>query len=187
EPRAPEGTRTMNLLGHSPERQTPSERTNDTSASLLEGARQGRRESWHRLVHLYTPLVLWWCQRDGLSGARAQDARDVAQNVFLTVSQKITAFTPDGRPGAFRRWLYSITHNRLREHGGGRKEPVAVGGSGSWLLRLGAWAGFGAGDEPSHPPADADEGTERRLLLKAALDFISGKFDARTRKVVCEV
>jgi DNA-directed RNA polymerase specialized sigma24 family protein len=38
-----------------------------------------------------------------------QDAADVVQDVFLAVFKDIGTFTKDGQPGAFRRWLYTIT------------------------------------------------------------------------------
>jgi RNA polymerase sigma-70 factor (ECF subfamily) len=47
-----------------------------------------------------------------------QDAADVVQDVFLTVCTKIKTFTKDGKPAAFRRWLYSVTRYRVLRYWG---------------------------------------------------------------------
>jgi DNA-directed RNA polymerase specialized sigma24 family protein len=41
---------------------------------------------------------------------------DVVQEVFLTVLNGIKAFTKDGMPAAFRRWLYAITRYKVLEY-----------------------------------------------------------------------
>src|SRR5262249_17821465 len=81
-----------------------------TSSSLLERVKTGDPEGWRRLVYLYTPLVLWWCRRVGL---RTQDAEDVAQEVFKTLALKFADFTKGEQAGSFRRWLCTITRNKL--------------------------------------------------------------------------
>jgi hypothetical protein len=81
-----------------------------TSYSLLERVKTGDPESWRRLVYLYTPLVLYWCRRVGL---RTQDAEDVAQEVFKTLALKFDDFTQGEQAGSFRRWLFTITRNKL--------------------------------------------------------------------------
>jgi RNA polymerase sigma-70 factor (ECF subfamily) len=47
-----------------------------------------------------------------------QDAADVLQDVFLTVCKKMETFTKDGKPAAFRRWLYTITRYKVLEYWG---------------------------------------------------------------------
>ena len=39
-----------------------------TSLSLLERARRRDPQAWDRLLHLYRPLVLFWCRRARLHG-----------------------------------------------------------------------------------------------------------------------
>lgn len=44
----------------------------DTPGSLLERLRQpGDEEAWQRFVRLYTPLLIHWAGRVGISGAAA--------------------------------------------------------------------------------------------------------------------
>ena len=40
-----------------------------TSRSLLERVRSNNEAAWSRLVHLYSPLVYYWCNRAGLRAA----------------------------------------------------------------------------------------------------------------------
>jgi RNA polymerase sigma-70 factor (ECF subfamily) len=155
--------------------QALAERASTTSSSLLKGVQADDAESWRRIVGLYAPLVRWWCRRRGL---RDQDASDVSQEVFKTVVVKIKTFAKDGRPGAFRRWLYSITDFKVRDNWRRtRDEPPARGGSSA----QGQLAQVPA--EDFEPDADS----ERRLLVRRALELIRHKFEPRTWEVMWRV
>jgi DNA-directed RNA polymerase specialized sigma24 family protein len=45
-----------------------------------------------------------------------QDEQDVVNNIWVQVFQKIKGFTKDGKPGAFRRWLYTRTRIGVLEY-----------------------------------------------------------------------
>ncbi|MBN1908674.1 MAG: sigma-70 family RNA polymerase sigma factor [Pirellulales bacterium] len=98
-----------------------------TSLSLLGRAKKGEAASWRQLVDLYAPLLYEWCRRNRL---QADDAADVVQNVFATVSKNFDRFRRD-RPGdSFRGWLWTITRNKIRDHFRQRKgSPDAPGGT----------------------------------------------------------
>jgi RNA polymerase sigma-70 factor, ECF subfamily len=83
-----------------------------TSATLLERLND-RSDSiaWRRLVVLYTPLIYAWLRRHGVS---ADDADDLTQEVLEVVVREVTRFHHNGRVGAFRTWLRTITINCLR-------------------------------------------------------------------------
>jgi RNA polymerase sigma-70 factor (ECF subfamily) len=139
---------------------------------LLERVQGDDREGWQRLVALYTPLVLWWCRRNGLDPT---DAEDVAQEVFKTVVAKVGDFTPAGSGGSFRRWLYSITHHKLGDHYRRRRHaaPAAGGSSAQEFLR----------QLPAAPDSDsaADaEASERAILCRHAMELVRGEFEPRT-------
>ena len=86
---------------------------NKTSHSLLNRLRQSpESESWDRLVHLYSPLILHWMRRYEV---QMSDAEDLLQDVLLAVSKDISKFDHNGHPGAFRGWLKTILVNRLRK------------------------------------------------------------------------
>jgi RNA polymerase sigma-70 factor (ECF subfamily) len=84
----------------------------ETPVSLLERLRLCPDEaSWQRLVSLYTPWLRDWLRRQGLG---PDDAEDVVQEAMVILVQELPHFNHDLRRGAFRRWLRTITLNRLR-------------------------------------------------------------------------
>jgi RNA polymerase sigma-70 factor, ECF subfamily len=85
----------------------------DTSASLLERL-SDRSDSvaWRRLVDLYSPLINGWLRRQGVA---IEDAEDLAQEVLEVVVREVSRFRHNGRVGAFRTWLRTITVNCLRQ------------------------------------------------------------------------
>jgi RNA polymerase sigma factor (sigma-70 family) len=100
----------------------------DTPVSLLERLRlRPDAASWQRLIDLYTPLVRNWLRQYCL---QATDADDLVQEVLSVVVREIPNFQHDLRKGAFRRWLRTITVNRMRTFWRGRRAaPVATGDS----------------------------------------------------------
>jgi RNA polymerase sigma-70 factor (ECF subfamily) len=99
-----------------------------TSASLLDRLRSNpHTEAWQRLVQIYEPLIRGWLRRQHLLD---QDADDVVQEVLVIVSRRVPEFEHNGRVGAFRAWLRTITVNCLRDHWrSGRRRPSARGDS----------------------------------------------------------
>jgi RNA polymerase sigma-70 factor (ECF subfamily) len=143
-------------------------RENVTSLSLLERARLRDGPSWLRLVALYGPLVEHWCRR---GGAREADVADVAQEVFLAVSEGLARFE-HRRDGSFRGWVRGITRHKMMDYyrRAARQEPAAGGSTA--LLRLQEIPDPEAGSE-----ADADEVSG---LYRRALDLIRSEFEERT-------
>jgi RNA polymerase sigma-70 factor (ECF subfamily) len=94
----------------------------NTSASLLEQARDRRPSAWERLVALYTPLLQSWLTAAGLQPA---DRDDLTQRVLEILVRQLPDFEHSGRPGAFRAWLRAIAVNLLRELWRARPGPEA--------------------------------------------------------------
>ena len=99
----------------------------ETSATLLERLND-RSDSvaWRRLVDLYTPLINAWLRRHGVS---AEDAEDLTQEVLEVVVREVARFRHNGRVGAFRTWLRTITINCLRQSLRSRRGPAQATGS----------------------------------------------------------
>lgn len=92
---------------------------NSTSVSLLERIRLGASdESWYEFVTLYNSFIESWLLKQRV---QPSDAEDIRQEVLSVVLREIRDFEHNGRTGAFRNWLRTITANRLREFWRSRK------------------------------------------------------------------
>jgi RNA polymerase sigma-70 factor (ECF subfamily) len=141
-----------------------------TSVSLLARARVLDEQAWRQVVDLYRPLVLAWCARRGV---RAQDAEDVAQEVFAAVARGLSGFRRD-RPGdTFRGWLCGITHNHIVLHFRRNRDRVA-GQGGSEALELLHGIADPLAEAPEEDPAEAD------ALYRRAVEHVRGSFEERT-------
>jgi RNA polymerase sigma-70 factor (ECF subfamily) len=139
-----------------------------TSLSLLDRARHHDEPSWQRLVTLYGPLVEHWCRR---GGARPEDAADLAQEVFLAVSQGLERFERRG-PGSFRAWVRGITRHKLLDcYRRAERQAAAAGGSTALERLL---------DIPDPQPGSDEDADEMSELYRRALDLIRGEFEERT-------
>src|SRR5580765_543265 len=85
-----------------------------TSSSLMHGLKNpDNHDAWLRLCRVYQPLFHYWMT--GLQVQKA-DQEDLMQNILLIVCQKFPDFQHNGRPGAFRTWLRTITALQIREY-----------------------------------------------------------------------
>jgi len=144
---------------------------NVTSTSLLGRAKAGEDEAWGRLVELYAPLLYEWCRRSGL---QADDAADVAQDVFTAVSRKIENFRRD-RPGdSFRGWLWTIAHSKINDHFRRLKgHPTAQGGTDA-QVRLAEIA------EPSASFSATSSPGVGNTLERRAIELVRAGVEERT-------
>jgi len=134
-----------------------------TSLSLLERAKANDRSAWDRIVCLYAPLVYRWCRRFGLQEA---DALDVGQDVLRSVVAKLAEFHKD-RPGdSFRKWLKTVTRNRALDFFRKKsRQPQILPGD------------FATHEESAE---SAEDLTERKVVLRRALDLVREDFEPRT-------
>jgi RNA polymerase sigma-70 factor (ECF subfamily) len=85
---------------------------NSTHISLLQRLQSGSDpSSWSQLLDLYKPLIWGWLRRQNTP---IQDAEDLSHEVLAVVVKELPGFIHNGRKGAFRAWLRTITANRLR-------------------------------------------------------------------------
>ncbi|MGE0608175.1 MAG: RNA polymerase sigma factor [Pirellulales bacterium] len=90
-----------------------------TSPTLLRRVRdKADNDAWERFVQLYTPLLVLWSRRAGLSES---DTSDLVQEVLTLLLRKLPDFQYDGQ-GTFRGWLRTVTLNKWRELQRKRKE-----------------------------------------------------------------
>jgi RNA polymerase sigma-70 factor (ECF subfamily) len=105
---------------------------NGTRLSLLQRASDRESVAWSELVDLYAPLVAHWCRRRGVPSA---DLPDVVQDVFLAVSRRLSTFQTRGE-GSFRSWLWTITANKILDHGRRASRHVSAVGGSSALVAM---------------------------------------------------
>jgi RNA polymerase sigma-70 factor (ECF subfamily) len=146
---------------------------------LVARCRRGEPEAFSRLVALHEGMVFNLAAR--LLGD-TEEARDVAQNVFLHVYQKLGQF--EGR-STLRTWIYRITvnqcHNRRRWWRTRRREKeepfedVAAGPKASQL----------ADEAPQSSPFEETRRRERAHRVQQALLQLS--FEHRAVLVLREI
>jgi RNA polymerase sigma-70 factor, ECF subfamily len=125
--------------------------------------------SWDEIAERYGPTVYTMAFR--LTGDR-DEARDLAQDVFVRVYRNLDRY----RPGTFEGWLYRITKNlfldRVRRRTRLRLEPLP---EEEWRQP----------SEPTPGPAERIEAGILRGDLERALDALPATF--RTAVVLCDV
>jgi RNA polymerase sigma-70 factor, ECF subfamily len=141
-----------------------------TSLGLLERARANDAEAWRRLVHLYRPLVLYWCMKGGANGT---DAEDLSQEVFTAASQCLSRFHRDQPGDTFRGWLRGIVRNQLLMYfRRTAREPRGQGGSDFWQKMQQVV-------DPL-PTCEAEEAVEISRLYQRAVELVRGDFAEQT-------
>ena len=146
---------------------------------LVDRCRRGEPEAFARLVALHEGMVFNLAAR--LLG-EAEEARDVAQSVFLHVYRKLGQY--EGR-STLKTWIYRITvnqcHNRRRWWQSRRREkeePLDDLAKGPHAHRL-------ADERPHSSPYDETRRRERARRVQRGLLQLS--FDHRTVLVLREV
>jgi RNA polymerase sigma-70 factor (ECF subfamily) len=153
----------------------------ETSATLLERLND-RSDSvaWRRLVDLYTPLINAWLRRHGVSTA---DAEDLTQEVLEVVVREVARFRHNGRVGAFRTWLRTITINCLRQSLRSRRAQAHATGSSDITEMLNQLEDP-ASDLSRRWDNEHDEFVLQRLLDLIEPDFRPATWEAFRRQVV---
>jgi|ERR1043166_8072458 RNA polymerase sigma-70 factor (ECF subfamily) len=138
-----------------------------TSYSLLERLREPEASAaWDRFVALYTPLLMAWSRRLGMT---QEAAGDFVQDVFLTLVQQMPRFEHDGKH-KFRAWLKTIAMNRWRNQQQ-KMKPETVG------------------ELEVSVPDDAIEFVEsnyREILSRRALEIMRSDFQETTWRACWE-
>jgi RNA polymerase sigma-70 factor (ECF subfamily) len=153
-----------------------------TSASLLERLRvRPDAAAWQCLIELYEPLIRGWLRRHDLQHS---DMDDLVQDVLGVLTRELPRFEHNGRPGAFRSWLRTITVHCLRRFWRARSYHAdAVGGS-SWEEHLRQL------EDPASELSGLWDDEHDRHVLRKLLDMIEPDFRPPTwqafRRVVLD-
>jgi len=145
-----------------------------TNSSLIRRVQSFDQDAWRQLTDLYGPLVFHWCRRMGLDG---DDAADIFQEVFTTVTKTIGRFDPVRKSGTFRGWLWRITRNKILDHWRHQQgRPLATGGTEA-QIRLADFS-----DPFTDESVDETDRSETSSLFHRALQMIEAEFEPQTWK-----
>ena len=123
--------------------------------TLVERFRHGDRDAFAALVVRYQRPVYnaaWWVLRD------AEDARDVAQNVFMKVAERVDEYDPRYR---FFSWLYRIAVNEALNRSSRRKKAEPLD---EQIVDRGS------------SPAETAERSEKSVLIERAVEQLSDSY-----------
>jgi RNA polymerase sigma-70 factor (ECF subfamily) len=96
-----------------------------TSRTLLDRLKdRNDAQAWQLWLTVYEPWLRDWLGANRLQPA---DVDDLLQNILVVVSQKLSAFVHNSRPGAFRAWLRSILVHEVRYFLRGRQRQTGDG------------------------------------------------------------
>jgi RNA polymerase sigma-70 factor (ECF subfamily) len=89
-----------------------------TRQSLLEKLQvAGSKDGWEEFYETYSPMILNFAKREGLS---ASEAEDVLQETIISVYKQMPEFTYNPQQGSFKSWLYQLVRWRIADHFRGR-------------------------------------------------------------------
>jgi RNA polymerase sigma factor (sigma-70 family) len=141
----------------------------DTPVSLLERLRASPDElSWRRLLDIYGPWVRDWLRRQGVNGT---DSDDLTQEVMLLLVKELPRFQHDLRRGAFRRWLRTVTLNRLRVFWRDRNRQPSLPALDSLLPQL---------EDPESEPSRAWDREHNEHVVRRLLELLEPEFEPTT-------
>lgn len=107
----------------------------ETRASLiLRLPTAADADAWREFTSIYEPFVYRFARRGGLQDA---DARELVQNVMLSVARAIGRWQPDTGRGKFRTWLFRIARNQLIDAGAKLRSQVSGRGGTTMMGVLG--------------------------------------------------
>ena len=103
----------------------------ETRASLiLRLPSAADAEAWQEFVAIYEPVIYRFAIRGGLQDA---DARELVQNVMVSVARAVGRWKPDQSRGRFRTWLFRIARNQLLDVLAKRqRQLLSPANSGEW-------------------------------------------------------
>lgn len=80
-------------------------------------------EAWDQFSQIYRPIIIRMALAKGLQQA---DSEDLVQTIFVSVSQAIERWNPNG-PAKFRTWLKRVTDNAILNALSRQKPDNAIG------------------------------------------------------------
>lgn len=145
-----------------------------TSKSLLQKAKHDpSSEAWFQLNSIYNPLIAGWIAR---AGVEESDVGDITQEVMQTLAQELRKFEHNGRIGAFRNWLKTITINRCRRYWDSKKRQLPAS---KLLNEDSALKILNELEDPSSRVSMLWESEHDNYVLERIMQLIQNEFDQK--------
>lgn len=143
----------------------------DTRNSLLLRLRDPHdAAAWDEFVSIYRPVIVRLAYSRGLQEA---DAEDLAQQVLVSISKKISEWQVDPNRARFRTWLNQVTRNAAVNAVTRRRADRGIGGTSAMVLINGK----AANDCSDEEVFDLES---RRQLFRRAADDLRDEFQLAT-------
>ena len=139
-----------------------------TSLTLLAMAKGQDPVAWRRLVQLYSASIYSWSKRSDMSD---EDAADIVQDVWMSVSMNLERFHRDKVTDTFRGWLWTITRNKIRDLARRRHDSAVASGGTNAQIAL--------NNVPDLEFSD-DSKADSNGMIERALELIRADFEQRT-------
>ena len=147
-----------------------------TNRSMLSVAKLDyASDAWPDLLDCYQPLIEKWARRFDNTG---NDVSDITQDVLCALVEQLPNFEHNGRTGAFRNWLRTITVNRIRQHW----DRQAKHRTKQNLVSEESLQQFA---DPNSELSDQWNQEHDSRVLNQLLDSIKTEFDATTMSAFC--
>jgi RNA polymerase sigma-70 factor (ECF subfamily) len=153
----------------------------ETPISLLARLRNRDDDlSWRRLVDLYRPLIRRWLTRHDTP---PDDVDELEGDVLEALVRELPTFEHNGRAGAFRCWLRTVTVNRLKGYWRARKtRPMPVGAAS--FARMLEQLADPHSDLSQRWDREHDEHVVRRMVRLIQGDFEPATWEAFRRQAL---
>lgn len=139
-----------------------------TNTSLLRRVRDpSDHASWAEFVALYEPILFAYVRKHNLDH---NDARDLVQNIFISLLRKLPQFELDRSKGRFRTWLWRVSSNAVVDWDRGRQR----------VRKVEATRRSQKPEAALENPDPEWESMYRQRVLKFALEQVRGKTIPRT-------
>ena len=111
----------------------------------------------------------------------SRDIPDLTQDVLLAAAKDISVFEHNGRQGAFRAWLRTVTLNRCRRHWNTIQRTVTKVNDSSVEKELLEFA------DPKSELTDIWNAEHDAFVLKGLFEMLEREFDEQTLQVFLRV
>lgn len=136
------------------------------ASSLLVRLQQRDEESWRQLQFLYGPVINGWLR---WSRVPESDVDDLQQEIMRQVATHVAQFDRSEAGGTFRGWLWTITHNKIRDRARRlTRLPIGEGGTDA-MLRINS---VPAPDEEASALIPPENDDESRGLVSRAIELV---------------